>query len=212
MNGTRIVHTPLADAPADVETSPPEILAKSFRSFERHKVILRHSDGTTTSLTRDVLRVAKVVGVIAVDPARNVVVLIRQFRIAAHLAFGHGELVEIVAGHVERGETPEQAARRECIEEIGVAPRSLHSLFSFMPAPGINDEFATMFLAIVDSAEVPDRAGAAGESEDTHPMCIDIDAALAALSAGKLHNGYLIIGLQWLALNRQRIDAIAAGR
>jgi hypothetical protein len=35
--------------------------------------------------------------------------------------------------------------------------------------------------------------------------------ALAALSEGKLHNGYLIIGLQWLALNRDRIDAIAAG-
>jgi len=211
MNDPRIARTPIADAPADVQTSPPEILLKSFRSVERHQVILRQPDGTTVSLSRDVLRVGKVVGVIAVDATRNLVVLIRQFRIAAQLAFGHGELVEIVAGHVERGEAPEQAARRECIEEIGVAPRSLHSLFSFMPAPGINDEFATMFLAIVDSKEVPEQAGAAGESEVTHPICVDIDVALAALSEGKLHNGYLIIGLQWLALNRDRIDAIAAG-
>ncbi len=83
---------------------------------------------------------------------------------------------------------------------------SLHRLFSFMPAPGINDEFATMFLAIVDSTTVPERAGAATETEDTRPLRVDIDAALAALTESKLHNGYLIIALQWLALNRHRIE------
>jgi ADP-ribose pyrophosphatase len=31
-------------------------------------------------------------------------------------------LVEIVAGHVEANEQPIATARRECIEEIGVAP------------------------------------------------------------------------------------------
>jgi hypothetical protein len=35
--------------------------------------------------------------------------------------------------------------------------------------------------------------------------------ALAALADGRLHNGYLIMALQWLALNRQRIGAFAAG-
>jgi ADP-ribose pyrophosphatase len=80
-----------------------------------------------------------------------------------------------------------------------------------MPAPGINVEFATMFLAVVDSGEVPEAAGAADETEDTRPLCVDIDAALAALGGGKLHNGYLIMGLQWLALNRHRISAIVAG-
>jgi ADP-ribose pyrophosphatase len=99
-----------------------------------------------------------------------VVVLIRQFRLAAHLAAGLGELIEIVAGHVERGEVPQQAAARECVEEIGVEPRSLHPLFSFLPAPGLNDEYATMFLAIVDSTKVPERAGA--EHEGGHAAAV----------------------------------------
>jgi ADP-ribose diphosphatase len=206
-----IVRGALADAQADAKASPPEVLVKSFRTFERYQVTVRRADGTTAALVRDVLHVGKVVGVIALDPARNVVVLIRQFRLAAHLAADLGELIEIVAGHVEQGEMPDEAARRECIEEIGVAPRSLHPLFRFMPAPGINDEFATMFLAIVDSGKVPERAGAAAETEETQPLCVDVDAALAALAAGQLHNGYLIIGLQWLALNRHRIGAILAG-
>src|SRR5262249_15842465 len=59
--------------------------------------------------------------------------------------------------------------------------------------------------------KVPERAGAAHESEDTQPLCVDIDVALAALADGRLHNGYLIMALQWLALNRHRIGAFAAG-
>jgi len=202
---------PLADAEVEVSVSPPEVLVQGFRRLERYRVTLRQSDGAAASLTREVLDVGKVVGILAVDPARNLIVLIRQFRLAAHLAFGHGELIEIIAGHVEQGETEEQAARRECLEEIGVAPRSLHRLLSFMPAPGTNNEFATLFLGIVDSAKVPERAGAAGEAEDTRPLRVDIDAALAAPTEGKLHNGYLIIALQWLALNRHRIGEIVAG-
>src|SRR3974390_2817115 len=102
----------LADASADATVSTPDVLVKSFRSLERYQVTLRHADGTARALTRDVLNVGHVIGVLAIDPARNVIVLIRQFRVAAHLALGLGELVEIVAGHVEHGETAEEAARR----------------------------------------------------------------------------------------------------
>jgi ADP-ribose pyrophosphatase len=199
----------LADAPADASTSPPDVRVRGFRTFAHYQVTLRHHDGTVASLARDILHVGKVVGVLAIDPARNMVVLIRQFRLAAHLAVDLGEQIEIVAGHVERGEAPQEAARRECVEEIGVEPRALHLLFNFLPAPGINDEYTAMFLAIVDSTQVPERAGAAHESEDTQPLCVDIDVALAALADGHLHNGYLILALQWLALNRHRVGAIA---
>jgi len=40
--------------------------------------------------------------------------------------------------------------------------------------------------------------------EQTQPIRI-IDDALNALRRGTIHNGYLIIGLQWLALNRDRL-------
>jgi len=206
-----ITRETLADAPADASSSPPEVLARGFHTFAHYRVTLRRHDGIVLSLARDVLHVGKVIGVLAVDPARNVVVLIRQFRLAAHLAMGLGEQTEIVAGHVEAGEAPQEAARRECVEEIGVEPQSLHLLFHFLPAPGVNDEYTAMFLGVVDSTKVPERAGAAHESEDTQPLCVDIDVALAALADGRLHNGYLIMALQWLALNRHRIGAFAAG-
>ncbi len=199
----------LADRPAQVEVSEKTVLAEAFHDLERYSVAL-HSDGEVLRSTRDVLHVGEVAAVLPVDLRRGEVVLIRQFRVAAHLATGAGELVEIVAGHVEDGETPAEAARRECREEIGVEPSTLYQLFDFLPAPGSIDEHATLFLGIVDATAVPDRAGATDEVESTHPMRVSIDEALAALEHNAMHNGFLILALQWLALHRDKLDAIVA--
>jgi ADP-ribose pyrophosphatase len=202
----------LADRPADASVSPPTVLAKAFHDLARFSVVVRSPDGETLSSVRDVLRVGKVAAVLPIDIARGELVLIRQFRLAAHLATQKGELVEIVAGHVEAGETPAQAAMRECVEEIGVRPQALYPMFEFLPAPGSIDEYATMFLGVVDAAVIPERAGAADEKEATRPMRVTIEAAIAALEHGAMHNGFLILALQWLALHRDRLDAIMAGR
>ena len=202
----------LADSRADVSVSPPTLLAEGFHDLERFSVALRSPDGGTLSSLRDVLRVGKVTAVLPIDLARGELVLIRQFRVAAHLATQKGELVEIVAGHVEAGETPAQAAMRECVEEIGVRPTALYQMFEFLPAPGSIDEYATLFLGTVDAAGVPEQAGAADEKEATRPMRVPIETAIAALERGTMHNGFLILALQWLALHRGRLDAILAGQ
>jgi nudix-type nucleoside diphosphatase (YffH/AdpP family) len=102
--------------------------------------------------TRDLLRAGAAVAVLPIDLARGEVVLIRQFRLPAQFANGKGDLVEIVAGHVEANESPRETARRECIEEIGVAPQALIELFTYLTSPGLIDEEITLFLGIVDAA------------------------------------------------------------
>jgi ADP-ribose pyrophosphatase len=201
----------LADAVADATVSPPEVLGGGFHRLERFSLSLRLPDGQTIDSVRDVLHVGQVTAVLPIDVARGELVLIRQFRLPAHLATGAGELTEIVAGHVEAGETPAQAGMRECVEEIGVRPSALYPMLDFIPVPGSSDEHGFMFLGLVDATRVPARAGAADEKEATRPMRVPIDAALAALERRRLRNGFCIIALQWLALNRGRLDAIIAG-
>jgi ADP-ribose pyrophosphatase len=198
---------PPADQVANVTLSPPKILARGFKRYERYKVELRGEDATST-LIRDILRYGRVVAVLPVDLAREEVVLIQQFRLAAHLATGRGELIEIVAGFVEADEAPVQAARRECIEEIGVAPQTLTELFTYLVSPGSSDEELVLFLGTIDSSRVPKRAGAAAENEATRPIVLPIDTALAALARRTVRNGPLIMALQWLALNRSRLHEI----
>jgi ADP-ribose pyrophosphatase len=205
------IEAPLTDLAVDVSLSPPELLGKGFRTYQRYRYTLPGDDPTLEVRTHDLIRFGHIVGVLPVDLARNEVVLIRQFRLPVHLANGKGELLEIVAGHVEANEQLAEAARRECIEEIGVAPSALAELFTYFPTPGGSDEQITLFLGIVDAAQVPDQAGSAAEREETRPLRVPIDAALAALAGGTMHNGLLLLALHWLALNRGRLGEIARG-
>src|SRR5215471_15091928 len=193
----------IADESADVVIEGREVLARGFRPYER--VRARHADGDIE--TRDVLRAAAAVAVLPIDLARDEVVLIRQFRLPAQLANGTGDLVEIVAGHVEANESARETARRECIEEIGVAPQALIELFSYLTSPGLIDEEITLFLGIVDATRAALAQG--GEREASALLRVPIDAALSALAAGAVRNGPLVVALQWLALNRHRLADIA---
>jgi ADP-ribose diphosphatase len=194
----------LADRAAEVVLSPPELIGRGFRNYLRHRATVAGDDGPV-ELTRDVLRVGKVAAVLPLDLARDQIVLIRQFRLPAHLANGRGELVELVAGHVEQGETNLDAARRECIEEIGVAPDRLIELLAYLPTPGLCDEEITVYLGLIDAGKVPARAGAAAEHEFTRPFAVPVDAVLAALERGTFRSSPLVVALQWLALHRNRL-------
>ena len=194
----------LSDAAIEVALGGSENRGGGIYRYERYRVEL---DGT--SLERDVVRIGRVVVIIPVDLDRDEIVLIRQFRLGAHLALGLGDLVEVPAGRVERGEDVADAARRECQEEIGVPPQALVPIFEVMPSAGSSDEHMFFFLGVVDASKVPERAGVAHEQEETRPLRVPTGHALDALAAGNLHYGAAVIGLQWLALNRERLREIA---
>jgi ADP-ribose pyrophosphatase len=201
----KLVPGGIADEGADVAVAGPERLAEGFRPYERFRFT---GAGDDTARRADILRAGPAAAVLPVDLIRDEIVMLRQFRLAAHLANGKGSLVEIVAGHVEANEQPIETARRECVEEIGVAPSPLIELFSYFTTPGMCDEMITLFLGIVDASRVPPSAGLAVEHEQTLLTRVPVDAALAALAGGAIHNGPLIIALQWLALNRSRLPEI----
>lgn len=196
----------LVDAPAGAVLRGPEPRGGGFYGYDRYGVTL---DGET--FERDIVRIGRVVVMLPVDIERDEVVLIRQFRLGAHLALGQGDMVEVPAGRVERGEDVVEAALRECLEELGVPAQKLVPIFELMPSAGSSDEHMFYFLALVDAAKVPERTGAVHESEHIRPLRVPIDDALVALKAGKLHYGAAVFSLQWLALNRDRLREIAAG-
>jgi len=196
----------LSDRAITAQVEGPELLARGYRPYERFRVTLPNSDAGVHE--RDIVRVGKVVAIVAVDLARDEIVLVREFRIGAHLATGRGDLVQVPAGRVEQDEPLIEAARRECLEETGVEPVKLVELFGVMPSPAMSDEHHTYFLAAVDASKVPERAGLAAEREETRPIRVKIDDALAALASGAMQYGAARFGLQWLEINRPRLKEL----
>jgi len=195
----------LADRPAEITLSSLELLAKGYREFWRYRLTLRTAGGGAIAQERDVIHAGKVVAVLPADLARDELVLIRQFRLPAHLANGKGDLIEIVAGRVEPNETLLEAAQRECREEIGVAPGKLIELCSYLTTPGLTDEEVTIFLAAVDGSQIPEGERTTPDGERLSIMRVSVDAALAALARGVMRGSPVIVALQWLALNRGRL-------
>jgi ADP-ribose diphosphatase len=203
----------LADHSANVAISPPETLAKAYRDYLRYHVTLHRPDQAPVGQERDVLIAGKVVVVLPIDIKRDEIVLIRQFRLSAHLGNGRGDLVEFVAGRVEADESPLDAARRECDEEIGVAPEKLIELMTYFTTPGLTDEEVTIFIAAVDASKAHEGPHASPDGEQLYVYRVPIDEAIAALGRQTIHGGPVIIGLQWLALNRGRVaEVLSAAR
>lgn len=91
--------------------------------------------------TREVVEHVDCVVILPIDSKGNVL-LVRQFRHAVGK-----ELLELPAGSIDPGETPEQAAVRELREETGYKPGKLERLGGFYAAPGYCAEYLHFFRA-----------------------------------------------------------------
>jgi ADP-ribose pyrophosphatase len=196
-----------ADLPALADVSAPRPIGRGYRSYDRHRIAL-HEGSVSVAIERDILRSGAVVGVLPIDLARREVVLIRQFRLGSHMALGKGAMIELPAGRVDPQETAEQAARRECYEETGVHPVQLLPLFEVMPAPALSDECMILYIASVDATKVERRSGCLREGESIETIRIPVQVAIDMLSHGGIHNSIVVIALQWLALNLNRLPEI----
>ncbi len=118
----------------------------------------------------EVATMGEVAAILAVRRGDGLVLLVEQMRPAIG-----GQMLEIPAGRVEPGESPEDCARRELAEETGYMVTSLESLAVFYTSPGFTDELVHLYLArdpvLLESPPPGDQG------EDTRPRWIPIDEA-----------------------------------
>ena len=91
--------------------------------------------------TREVVEHDDCVAIVAVDDKDNVL-LVKQFRKPVEK-----ELLEIPAGGIDPGETPEDSVRREMREETGFLPQKVVKLGGFYSSPGFSTEYLHLYRA-----------------------------------------------------------------
>ncbi len=191
-----------------------ELIKKTVLSNGFFPLILckvRHTlfaGGMSRPFTREVLFRAPVAAVLPYDPVRDTVVLIEQFR-AGKLLSGSADpwMIEVVAGIIEDGETPEAMVRREAVEEAGCQIGEMEALPGFYTSAGGSTEYAHLFCGRVDSSGVGGIHGLDDEDEDIRVLVEPTDRALERLAHGEIDSAIAIVSLQWLALNRARLRA-----
>jgi ADP-ribose diphosphatase len=183
---------------------------KGFERFLRMDVIrFRHrrfSGKWSAPQTHDVLRRGQAVGIVLYDPDRDTVVLIEQFRLPALLAGASPWQIEVVAGLVDAGETPEMVAVRETREEAGLTlAAELIPIQRYLPSCGASDESVVLFCARIDSTAAAGVHGVPEEGEDIRVVVKTIAEIEALLDAGLIENGHTLVALHWLLRHREQL-------
>ncbi|PVX42974.1 ADP-ribose pyrophosphatase [Pasteurella langaaensis DSM 22999] len=193
----------------DIEIIKDESLYKGF--FNMRKIHFRHklfAGGWSGEVTRELLVKGAASAVIAYDPKLDSVILVEQVRIGAYdpKLPNSPWLFELIAGMVEEGETPENVALRESVEEAGVTVENLQHALSVWDSPGGVLERIHLFAGKVDSTQAKGLHGLAEEHEDIRVHVVSRDTAYQWMQQGKIDNGIAVMGLQWLQLNYQQLQ------
>lgn len=185
-----------------------EWLSQGFLKLAR--ITVSHSSfkgGTIGPMTRELVLRPAAVGVLPYDPVTDKILLIEQFRVAAHLAGLPGWQREIVAGINDKNEAPEDIARREAMEEAACPLTDLVEMFRYLPSPGITNEVLIIFCGRMDSTNLGGIHGLAEEQEDIRSTLFAASEIPRLLEDGHTGNGPLIMALQWMLMHRDRIRA-----
>ncbi|MBO4933647.1 MAG: NUDIX hydrolase [Clostridia bacterium] len=132
--------------------------------------------------------------VCAVDAEGNVA-FVRQYRYAMA-----EEVLELPAGKIDEGESPEDCGRRELMEETGMTAEKFIPLGIMYPTPGYSNEGIYMFLAenAIRGAAKPD------EDEFLDTLYMPFDKALYQSLTGAINDAKTVICMARADLRRRR--------
>lgn len=190
----------------DVQVVDKKAVYQGFFRIDRYR--LRYplfEGGTSGEIVREILERGHVAAVLLVDPNRDAVVLIEQFRPGPYAAGDHPWLIEIIAGIIEDDESADEMARRESLEEADCEVGELIPIMRFFTSPGSTTESVHLFCGRVDASTAGGIHGLDEEGEDIRVFVVSIDEAASLLANGRIVNAKTIIALQWLATNYQSV-------
>jgi nudix-type nucleoside diphosphatase (YffH/AdpP family) len=189
--------TPAGDNPA-IRDLRVEVLSDEWYTLRRATFAHRQPDGTWAEEQREAYDRGNGVAVLLHDPSRDTVLLVRQYRLPAHLNdHPDGMLLEVPAGLVDDGEEAEEAMRREITEEVGHRVDDLVQQYRLYMSPGAVTERLSLFTGTYgDHTRVGAGGGAEGEGEQVDIVEVGLDDTRAMVASGEICDAKTVILLQ----------------
>ncbi|MEG6453344.1 ADP-ribose diphosphatase [Enterobacter cloacae] len=198
---------PVTFAKNDVEIIARETLYSGFFSMELYRFRHRLFNGEMSGeIRREIFERGHAAVLLPFDPVRDEVVLVEQIRIAAYDVSESPWLLEMVAGMIEEGESVEDVARREALEEAGLIVGRTKPVLSYLASPGGTSERLSIMVGEVDATTADGIHGLADENEDIRVHVVSLEQAYQWVEEGKIDNAASVIALQWLQLHYQTLQ------
>ncbi|MDU6467374.1 ADP-ribose diphosphatase [Enterobacter hormaechei] len=199
-------NVPVTFAKNDVEIIARETLYSGFFSMELYRFRHRLFNGEMSGeIKREIFERGHAAVLLPFDPVRDEVVLVEQVRIAAYDTSETPWLLEMVAGMIEEGESVEDVARREALEEAGLAIGRTKPVLSYLASPGGTTERSSIMVGEVDATTAKGIHGLADENEDIRVHVVSREQAYQWVEEGVIDNAASVIALQWLQLHHQNL-------
>ena len=138
----------------------------------------------------------------------NIIVVTKEERVVLVLQYRYpvDEVTyELPGGIIDKGETPEAAARREMLEETGYTSDNIEFLFKISPNTALNNNTAYFFLATGAEQNGKQKFD---EFEDIDVVTLSKEEAMQLLKEDKMQHGVQIgavykafLRLGWLQSN-----------
>ncbi|MEM5356194.1 ADP-ribose diphosphatase [Enterobacter kobei] len=197
---------PVTFAKNDVEIIARETLYSGFFSMDLYRFRHRLFNGEMSGeIRREIFERGHAAVLLPFDPVRDEVVLVEQIRIAAYDVSESPWLLEMVAGMIEEGETVEDVARREALEEAGLVVGRTKPVLSYLASPRGTSERLSIMVGEVDATTAEGIHGLADENEDIRVHVVSREQAYQWVEEGKIDNAASVIALQWLQLHYQTL-------
>lgn len=152
---------------------------------------VERADGHRT--TREVIEHPGAVAILAWDGER--LAMVRQWRHATG-----SDLLEVPAGTLEPDEPPDETARRELAEEVGLAAGRWEEGPRFYTAPGFCTELMHVYLA----TGLSEAAADADADEILEPSWMTLPELLEAIDHGTIVDAKTIAAVGWLERRLRR--------
>lgn len=183
----------------NVEVIDKEIVFDDFFKIEKVKLKYEKFSGAMSEMTTKLnLERGDASAAIVYNTDTNKAILVNQFRYPCYSKSG-GWMTEIVAGMIDSDETPEEAIRREILEEIGYKVHTLSWISTFFVSPGGSSERIFLFIATVDNHHrINNGGGLESENEDIKLIEYNLAELHELLTKNEIEDAKTIIAVNYL--------------
>lgn len=197
------------DVTQDVNMIEHRFAYADYFGMEEALLQFRRYDGSMSApMARSCLATGRASVILPYDPVRDSVLLIEQFRAPLYLGGDPAPwLWEPIAGMIDPGETPEQAALREAEEEAGVILSRLETVGAAYSSSGSSMEYCHLFVGLADLGGAGGVGGLASEGEDIRSAVISFDDLMEGIDRHLYRDMPLLVAGHWLARHRDRLRA-----